>query len=147
MVIALADSDRVEDGVALIRDGADTWLSPSEGLDALRSALLRIAAGERILVPPAALGYIASSISHPTAVTGAAGGPVIGAQLTSRERQVLECFALGQSRSDIAALLDISRATLRTHVQNILHKLDLRSIDHAASLLSQEARPPGLGDA
>jgi DNA-binding NarL/FixJ family response regulator len=137
VVIALADTDRVEDGVALVRQGADTWLSPKEGLDVLRSAILRVAAGERVLLKPAALAHIASSLSQP-----AEDHATIRPLLTSRESQVLECFAQGLSRSDIGALLGISQATLRTHVQNILAKLGLHSIDHAAALARrQEGRP------
>jgi two-component system nitrate/nitrite response regulator NarL len=142
LVIALADSYRVEDGVSLVRAGADTWLSPDEGLGALRAMLLRIGSGERFLLPPAALGHIASSLND--LGSGRAG---FGAQLTSRESQVLECFAQGLSRSDIAAMLAISRATLRTHVQNILRKLDLNSIDHAASLIAPEGRRTAIDDA
>jgi DNA-binding NarL/FixJ family response regulator len=142
LVIALAETDRVEDGVALVRQGADAWVNPNEGLDVLRAMLSRIAAGERVLLSPAALAAIASSLSQPSA------DPDASRLLTSRERQVLELFAQGQSRSDIAALLEISRATLRTHVQNILHKLDLHSIDHAARLAapgdSDQAPSPGM---
>jgi DNA-binding NarL/FixJ family response regulator len=141
-VIVLAESDRVEDGVALVRHGADIWLSPNEGLDSLRSVLVRIGAGERVLLPPAALGYIASSLGHPVA-----RAVVVRAQLTSRENQVLECFAMGLSRPEIAAKLAISRATLRTHVQNILLKLSVHSIAHAASLIAPEAHPPARDDA
>jgi DNA-binding NarL/FixJ family response regulator len=137
IVIALADTDRVEDGVALVRQGADTWLSPSEGLSYLRSVLVRIAAGERVLVNPTALAHIAASLSHP-----AAARAVSGTELTSRESQVLECFAQGLSRPDIAAMLGISTATLRTHVQNILRKLGLHSIDRAASLIGRQPPAP-----
>lgn len=136
LVIALAETDRVEDGIALIRHGADTWLTPDEGLEALRSVLIRIGTGDRVLLPPAAMGYITSSLNG--SVTNA---PSVGARLTSRESQVLECFARGMTRSDIVAVLGISRATLRTHVQNILHKLGVHSIDEAAALLTNEARP------
>ncbi len=138
VVIALSDTDRIDDGVALVRQGADVWLSRSEGLDVLRSVLVRIAAGERVLLKPAALAHIASSLSHP-----AADRDGTRAQLTSRESQVLECFARGLSRPDIEAVLGISRATLRTHVQNILRKLGLHSIDQAAALaVRQESEPP-----
>jgi DNA-binding NarL/FixJ family response regulator len=65
--------------------------------------------------------------------------------LTSREGQVLECFAKGLAREDIAVLLGISRATLRTHVQNILRKLDLHSISQAATLAVAEAWPASSG--
>lgn len=137
VVIALSDTDRIEDGVALVRQGADTWLSPNDGLDVLRSVLVRIAGGERVLLKPAALAHIASSLSNP-----APDQARTGAQLTSREGQVLECFARGLSRSDIEARLGISRATLRTHVQNILRKLGLHSIYQAAALaVRQESEP------
>lgn len=136
VIIAFAESDRVEDGVAMIREGADTWLSPHDGLAALRSVLVRIGAGERVLAPAAAMEYIASTLSQP--VPGEAG---VTAQLTSRERQVLECFARGLSRSDIAAMLSISRPTLRTHVQNILHKLGVHSVAAAVALVAADAAP------
>jgi DNA-binding NarL/FixJ family response regulator len=129
LVIALAETDRVEDGVTLVRQGADAWLTPDDGLDVLRTMLSRIADGERVLLSPPALAAIATSLSQSSASPGD-----VSSTLTSRESQVLQCFADGMSRPDIAARLKISRATLRTHVQNILHKLDLHSIDHAASL-------------
>lgn len=129
LVIALPETDRVGEGVALIRQGADAWLSPNEGLDVLRSLLGRIAAGERVLLAPDALAQIAATLKE-----SPSGQADAGSALTSRERQVLECFANGLSRAEIADLLMISRATVRTHVQNILRKLDLHSIHHAVSL-------------
>ncbi|TMF41173.1 MAG: response regulator transcription factor [Chloroflexi bacterium] len=133
VVIALAETDQVDDGVALVRLGADAWLPRNEGLDVLRSMVARIAAGERILLPPAALASIASSLGQ---LSADQADP--GRRLTGRERQVLECFARGLPRTEISALLGISRATLRTHVQNILRKLELHSIEQAASLLRTE---------
>jgi DNA-binding NarL/FixJ family response regulator len=143
VVIVLAETDRVQDGVSLVRQGADIWVSPHEGLDALRAVLKRIANGERILLPPDAIGYMAASLADPLDPQA-----LLEARLTSREMQVLECFAIGLSRPDIAAMLSISRATLRTHVQNILHKLNFHSIDEAASVVAiqlpagQTDRPP-----
>jgi DNA-binding NarL/FixJ family response regulator len=137
VLIALSDTSRLEDGVALIRQGADYWLSPNEGLDVLRSVIIRIASGERVLLNPATLAQIAEALSHPAASRAASR-----AQLTIRESQVLECFAQGLSRPDIAAMLGISTATLRTHVQNILRKLGLHSIDRAASLVVRPERKP-----
>jgi len=129
LVIALAETHRADEGVTLVRQGADAWLAPNEGLDALRSLLMRIAAGERVLVPPTALGQIASTLGQ-----GSADLPASGRPLTSRESQVLECFTKGLPRDEIADLLGISQATLRTHVQNILRKLDVHSIDDAISV-------------
>lgn len=128
LVIALSETDRVGEGVALVRQGADAWLSPNDGLDVLRSLLGRIAAGERVLLTPEALAQIAATLNQ-----SASGTADPSSSLTSRERQILECFANGMSRAEIAEELLISRATVRTHVQNILRKLDLHSINHAVS--------------
>lgn len=47
--------------------------------------------------------------------------------LTRREREVLQAIASGLSAPDAAAALYISPHTLRTHLGNILQKLDARS--------------------
>ena len=52
--------------------------------------------------------------------------------LTEREREVLALVAKGHANKEIAALLDITERTARTHVSNILGKLDLASRTQAA---------------
>jgi DNA-binding NarL/FixJ family response regulator len=51
-------------------------------------------------------------------------------ELTERERQVLELVARGLSNQQIAGRLVISPLTAKTHVRNVLRKLDCR--DRAA---------------
>ncbi len=50
----------------------------------------------------------------------------IGA-LTERERETLDLLAKGLTTADIAESLSISPATVRNHIQNLLHKLDVHS--------------------
>ena len=51
------------------------------------------------------------------------GAPV----LTAREREVVTKVALGRRRQEIADELFISDATVKTHLRNAMHKLDVRS--------------------
>jgi DNA-binding CsgD family transcriptional regulator len=48
-------------------------------------------------------------------------------RLTPRETEILQRMADGLTQDEIAAILGISRHTLRTHVQNVLTKLRVRS--------------------
>lgn len=48
-------------------------------------------------------------------------------RLTPRELQILQLLADGKSPDDIATQLDVSRNTLRTHIQNVLMKLGVHS--------------------
>jgi len=47
--------------------------------------------------------------------------------LSAREREVLELVARGARNREIAQALSISEFTVKRHMQNILHKLDLPS--------------------
>ena len=52
--------------------------------------------------------------------------------LTFRQRQVLDCLAEGCSNKEIAARLNISAATVKLHVHNILRSLGLPNRTSAA---------------
>ena len=66
--------------------------------------------------------------------------PVALPQLTDRERQVLALLSTGASNQVIGGQLGISPHTVRTHVQNLLGKLDVDSRLAAAA----QARRHGL---
>jgi LuxR family maltose regulon positive regulatory protein len=61
------------------------------------------------------------------------------ALLSSREREVLERIAAGDSNKLIARALDISPHTVKRHVANILDKLDLTSRGQASAWLREHA--------
>ncbi|NIM61085.1 MAG: PAS domain-containing protein [Acidobacteria bacterium] len=54
--------------------------------------------------------------------------------LTAREIEVLRTLALGSNTREIADMLSISVATVRTHIQNILEKLDVHSQVQAVAI-------------
>ncbi|HEY9064148.1 MAG TPA: LuxR C-terminal-related transcriptional regulator [Burkholderiaceae bacterium] len=71
------------------------------------------------------------------------GGRVPGgagySELSTREREVLERIAAGDSNKVIARVLDISPHTVKRHVANILDKLGLASRGQAAAWLHEHA--------
>jgi DNA-binding NarL/FixJ family response regulator len=69
--------------------------------------------------------------------------PQIGlVSLTPREREILILVAQGKSNRDIADTLAISERTARTHVSNVLVKLQLSSRTQAALLAIREGLIP-----
>lgn len=59
--------------------------------------------------------------------------------LTAGERRVLALLAGGASTQAVAQALELSPHTVRTHVKNILRKLDVTSRAHAVAIAVREA--------
>lgn len=59
------------------------------------------------------------------------------ADLTQRELDVLKLIAVGLGNKDIAQKLIVSEKTVKTHVANILHKLDVKTRTQAALLANK----------
>jgi DNA-binding NarL/FixJ family response regulator len=60
------------------------------------------------------------------------------AELTNRESEVLRLLAQGLNQEEIATHLEISPATVGTHIQRILNKLDVHSRTQAVALAYRE---------
>jgi DNA-binding NarL/FixJ family response regulator len=69
--------------------------------------------------------------------------PAGRALLTPRERQILTLLGEGRSNREIADILVISERTARTHVSNVLTKLNLTSRTQAALMAIREGLVPG----
>ena len=62
-------------------------------------------------------------------------------RLTKRERHVLTCLSRGLSQQAIAAELGIDKATVRTHVRNVLANMDAHSTAEALALYLNPKAP------
>jgi DNA-binding NarL/FixJ family response regulator len=68
---------------------------------------------------------------------------VLPASLTDREREILRLIGAGLSNKDIARRLNISLATTKAHVHNLLGKLNVRRRGEATAWM--HGRSNGLG--
>ncbi len=118
VVSALRDPNAVKKALRLGFNGYVTKDTPiTQFVDAVRSALSGSVVVPRSLAPEAGG---ARSVE-------ARSADLLAKQLTARERKVLALLAEGARSEDIAAKLSISTNTVRTHVQNVLTKLQVRS--------------------
>jgi DNA-binding CsgD family transcriptional regulator len=65
--------------------------------------------------------------------------------VNGRERLVLTQLARGQSTEEIAAELMLSRATVRTHINNLLRKFDVQSRRELLAVAEARESPSGDG--
>lgn len=100
---------------AAVRAGADGYLLKATRVADLVHAIAEVAAGKRVLDPAATQALFAQMRQ---------ADPL--AELSSREREVFAALARGRANTEIAAALQIGEATVRTHVANVLDKLQLR---------------------
>ncbi|MGP3972026.1 response regulator [Streptomyces sp. 6N223] len=108
--------------VPALRAGAAGYVHKDIDPDALAGAIRSVHAGHVLLQPEVAGALLAEEVSG-----GGRGG-----SLTDREREVLALIARGRSNREIARALVLSEKTVKTHVSNILMKLDLADRTQAA---------------
>lgn len=63
-----------------------------------------------------------------------ATGPAPGVELSARERQILAMASRGLSNADVAAALELSIETVKSHMRRVLGKLGARNRCHAVAL-------------
>jgi len=107
-----------------LRAGASGFMLKDAPPEELVAAVRLVARGEALLAPAVTRGVIEEFARRPVARSPEAS-PAL-AELTAREREVLELLARGRSNPEICAELVISEATAKTHVARILQKLGLR---------------------
>ena len=103
--------------------GASGFLLKRTKPEDLIAGVHTIAAGDSLLSPSVTRTVIDRMARRPLAGRTA---PKRLAELTPREREVLELVARGLSNEEIAAALVIEETTVKTHVKRILAKLRAR---------------------
>ena len=107
-----------------LRAGASGFMLKDAPPEEIAAAVRIVAAGEALLAPSVTRAVIDEfARREPSA---APKQPPALAELTPREREVLQLLARGRSNAEICEQLVVSEATAKTHVARILQKLDLR---------------------
>ncbi|MEV8563987.1 response regulator transcription factor [Streptomyces sp. NPDC051322] len=109
--------------VPALRAGASGYVYKDVDPGALAGAIRSVHAGHVLLQPEVAGALLSQEPG---------GGQGRGSTLTEREREVLGLIADGRSNREIARALVLSEKTVKTHVSNILMKLDLADRTQAA---------------
>ncbi|MFI5532448.1 response regulator [Kitasatospora sp. NPDC051853] len=112
--------------------GASGFLLKDVRRDDLAHGVRMVATGEALLAPSVTRRLIGEF----TARRGSGPGPQrppsrLLEQLTAREAETLRLLARGLSNAEIAGALVVSEHTVKTHVSNVLAKLQLRDRVHA----------------
>ncbi|MGW6458755.1 response regulator [Streptomyces sp. NPDC055078] len=110
--------------IPALRAGASGYVYKDIDPEALAGAIRSVHAGHVLLQPEVACALLTQEEQT--------SGPGRGSTLTEREREVLGLIADGRSNREIARALVLSEKTVKTHVSNILMKLDLADRTQAA---------------
>jgi DNA-binding NarL/FixJ family response regulator len=132
-IVVLSGSDDYRHVTTASAAGAAAFLRKDQAVSVLFDALERVAAG----------GQPVARATH-SPVAGAEDdrrGQLLLANLTERERQVLDRLLEAEDTAGIARSLGVAPSTVRTHLQNVLVKLGVHNRLQAVTL----ALEAGLG--
>lgn len=115
-VIILSSYNRDQEVIEAIDAGALSYLMKDSSPEKLVEAIKSAKKGEPVLHP-----RVAKKV-----MKRAAGQKTVTEPLTDREMEVLSLLVKGLSNKEIADNLYISIRTVKTHVSNILRKLDVK---------------------
>ncbi|MEW6884039.1 response regulator [Trueperella pyogenes] len=144
-IIILTTFDLDEYVMRAIHGGVSGFLLKDAPPDQMLSSIRTVFRGDAVIAPSSTkrlVSYLAEK-----AIEDRALRPQIVDVLTEREREVLYHMARGLSNTEIGEELDVSQATIKTHVGRIFSKLGARDRVQAV-VLAYEAglvRPGDLG--
>jgi len=113
-VIVVTASQDPGEALAAVRAGARAIVLKRFAVETLVEAIHAVREGH-VWLPPALQTELTARLAETDAKA-----------LTAREREIVRLVALGLQNAEIAHRLEIGDATVKTHLNNIFHKLDVR---------------------
>jgi len=122
-VLVLTTFELDEYVLEAMRAGASGFIGKGVDAPELREAIRIVARGDALLSPMATRALVARLASAPEQPTDP---PPELAELTEREREMVELVATGLSNEEIASRIHLSPLTVKTHVNRAMAKLGAR---------------------
>jgi two-component system, NarL family, nitrate/nitrite response regulator NarL len=113
-VIVVTASQHAADALIAIRAGARAVVFKRFAVETLMEAVRTVVSGH-VWLPAALQTELTAHMSEPDPKS-----------LTAREREIVRLIALGFHNDEIARRLSIEEVTVKTHINNVLHKLEVR---------------------
>lgn len=137
--VVLVDGDDRIATAECVFVGASGVIEMGSGFESLAAQLGHAVAGNRVLPVDVERDLISDLLDHRRR---SSDDHTPFERLTRREGQILGELMRGASASDIAATAYLSIATVRSHIQQILRKLDVRSQTSAVALAYRSGWQP-----
>ncbi len=131
VVVLTMDSSDPDLVYRAIRAGARGYLPQDSGIDDLVDTIRSVARGQTALAPQS-LNNLVNFITEPEHSIEQSR---VSVRLSPREQEVLDLVAAGMTDREIAERLCISESTVRSHIHNILDKLQLTNRVQAAAFV------------
>jgi DNA-binding NarL/FixJ family response regulator len=125
--------DEEDKVLGAIQAGASGYLLKGTPSEKIVEAIRDVHAGGTVIQPNLARRLLHHFRTVPAEARGPAeGSPASGVQpplrsLSERELEILQLVAKGASNSEAARLLNVSKATIRTHLEHIYRKLEVNN--------------------
>lgn len=130
-VIVLTTFDTDEYALSALRSGASGFLLKDARPEVLLDSIRQAHTGGAVIAPSTTRRLLQTVIAEPAPPTEHAQKLE---RLTAREREVFQLIAQGKSNTEIGDELFMAEPTVKTHVRNILAKLEVRDRIHAVIL-------------
>jgi two-component system nitrate/nitrite response regulator NarL len=137
-VVAFAVSESIETVLAWAEAGVVGYIPSTAAMNDLQTMIADIDAGRQACTGAVAAGLLRRIGASP--VPPGAPAPADAPSLTAREFEIVRLISAGLSNKEIARRLNIGLATTKSHVHNVLAKLNMQRRTQAATWMHAHSR-------